>query len=145
MGGDPARDLRTRNLVVFETHQRRNDCRAYRYRDRQSLSANRIMPSENPLNFFKELFTIPKLLVLVENWPAGPRNAVIQIGSCGFCNPGRARAGGYDPHHESWHCPFDTLQAARNFSAGLPKSRRTERSKKVRGQFPELAGSPTHR
>lgn len=55
-----------------------------------------------------------------ENWQAGPHKTVTHVGSCGFCNWGKGRAGGYDPRHAKWHGPFDTLQAARTLSGSLP-------------------------
>jgi hypothetical protein len=38
-----------------------------------------------------------------ENWQAGPHKAVIHRGTCGHCNEGRGRAGGYDRAHAQWH------------------------------------------
>jgi hypothetical protein len=55
-----------------------------------------------------------------ENWQAGPHKTVIHEGSCGFCNHGAGRAGGYDPSHAEWHGPFITEAAAEAFSARLP-------------------------
>jgi hypothetical protein len=57
---------------------------------------------------------------IYENWQAGPRKAVIHEGSCGFCNDGHGRAGGYDPSHATWHGPFENLAAARQASNALP-------------------------
>ncbi len=51
---------------------------------------------------------------IYENWQAGPHKAVIHVGSCGFCNDGEGRAGGYDPRHAKWLGPYETLDAARN-------------------------------
>jgi F-type H+-transporting ATPase subunit beta len=51
---------------------------------------------------------------IYENWQAGPHKAVIHHGSCGYCNEGKGRAGGYDPNHAEWHGPFGTLEDARN-------------------------------
>lgn len=48
-----------------------------------------------------------------ENWQAGPRKAVVHLGSCRYCNRGRGRAGGYDPRHAVWHGPFRSLGEAR--------------------------------
>jgi len=56
---------------------------------------------------------------IYENWQAGPHKAVIHAANCGFCNDGKGRAGGYDPRHAKWHGPYETLNAARNVSAGL--------------------------
>jgi len=56
---------------------------------------------------------------IYENWQAGPRKAVIHKGSCGNCNDGRGKAGGYDPAHAKWHAPFDDLDAARRASNAL--------------------------
>jgi hypothetical protein len=53
-----------------------------------------------------------------ENWQAGPHKTVIHEGSCGFCNHGAGRAGGYDPSHAEWHGPFITEAAAEAFSEG---------------------------
>lgn len=50
---------------------------------------------------------------IYENWQAGPHKAVIHNGSCGFCNEGQGRAGGYDPSHAKWHGPFATVESAR--------------------------------
>ena len=50
---------------------------------------------------------------IYENWQAGPHKAVLHLGSCGYCNEGRGRAGGYDPAHAKWHGPFDSLMQAR--------------------------------
>ena len=50
---------------------------------------------------------------IYENWQAGPRKAVIHHGSCGYCNSGNGRAGGYDPAHAEWHGPFANLLDAR--------------------------------
>lgn len=55
-----------------------------------------------------------------ENWQAGPRKAVIHRGSCGHCNDGKGRAGGFDHRHAQWHGPFETLAAAQEYSHGLP-------------------------
>src|SRR5437016_2251898 len=59
-----------------------------------------------------------------ENWQAGPHKTVIHPGSCGFCNDGRGRAGGYDPAHAKWHpggpSRFETLQEAHDFADSLP-------------------------
>ena len=54
-----------------------------------------------------------------ENWQAGPHKAVIHRGTCGHCNDGRGRAGGYDTQHAQWHGPFEDLQQARDFSEAL--------------------------
>jgi len=56
---------------------------------------------------------------IYENWQAGPHKAVIHQGSCGHCNEGAGRAGGYDPRHAQWHGPFETIQEARTVSTGL--------------------------
>jgi len=60
-----------------------------------------------------------------ENWQAGPRKAVIHRGTCGHCNDGRGRAGGYDPAHAQWHPQpghgFVTLAAARSFAQALAR------------------------
>lgn len=50
---------------------------------------------------------------IYENWQAGPRKAVIHHGSCGHCNEGKGRAGGYDPAHAEWHGPYGNLAEAR--------------------------------
>jgi hypothetical protein len=57
---------------------------------------------------------------IYENWQAGPRKAVIHMGSCGFCNDGKGRAGGHNPAHAKWHGPYFTLQLVQNAAAGLP-------------------------
>jgi hypothetical protein len=54
-----------------------------------------------------------------ENWQAGPHKAVIHRGSCGHCNYGRGKAGGYDRRHAQWHGPFASVAAAQAFSRGL--------------------------
>lgn len=54
-----------------------------------------------------------------ENWQAGPHKAVIHRASCGHCNYGKGRAGGYDPRHAQWHGPFGTLNAAHQYSIRL--------------------------
>lgn len=56
---------------------------------------------------------------IYENWQAGPHKAVIHDGSCGHCNQGRGRAGGYDPSHAKWHGPYETLEKAHAASAAL--------------------------
>jgi len=56
---------------------------------------------------------------IYKNWQAGPHKAVIHRGSCGFCNHGAGRAGGYDPKHAEWHGSFPNLTEARATSAGL--------------------------
>jgi hypothetical protein len=56
---------------------------------------------------------------IYENWQAGPHKAVTHRGSCGHCNEGLGRAGGYDPQHAKWHGPFGTVADAEAFSAGL--------------------------
>jgi hypothetical protein len=55
-----------------------------------------------------------------ENWQAGPHKTVIHLGSCGFCNHGKGRAGGYDPKHAMWHGPFESLNAAEHKAKSLP-------------------------
>jgi len=55
-----------------------------------------------------------------ENWQAGPHKTVIHLDSCGFCNYGKGRAGGYDPKHATWHGPFESLTAAQNKTKSLP-------------------------
>lgn len=57
---------------------------------------------------------------IYENWQAGPHKAVLHRGTCGHCNDGRGRAGGYDPNHAKWHGPFQTIEDARSFSKSLP-------------------------
>jgi hypothetical protein len=57
---------------------------------------------------------------IYENWQAGPHKAVIHVGSCGFCNDGKGRAGGYNLRHAEWHGPYKTLDAARSVAAALP-------------------------
>jgi hypothetical protein len=61
----------------------------------------------------------PDMFYVYENWQAGLRKAVIHDGSCGHCNGGRGRAGGYDPRHADWHGPYDDLEAARQASNAL--------------------------
>lgn len=56
---------------------------------------------------------------IYENWQAGPRKAVIHRGSCGHCNDGSGKAGGYNRNHAQWHGPYDTLQDARAASNAL--------------------------
>jgi hypothetical protein len=57
---------------------------------------------------------------IYENWQAGPHKAVVHRSTCGFCNDGHGRAGGYDPRHALWHGPYVGLEAARHASDGLP-------------------------
>ena len=55
-----------------------------------------------------------------ENWQAGPHKAVIHRDTCGHCNNGHGRAGGYDPRHARWHGPYETIDLANAASQGLP-------------------------
>ena len=57
---------------------------------------------------------------IYENWQAGPHKAVIHRGSCGYCNDGRGRAGGYDRRHAQWYGPYETIDFARAASGLLP-------------------------
>lgn len=50
---------------------------------------------------------------IYENWQAGPHKAVLHRGSCGYCNNGNGRAGGYDPGHAEWHGPFNSIDEAK--------------------------------
>ena len=45
--------------------------------------------------------------------------AIIHDGSCGYCNHGRGKAGGYDPSHTKWHGPYETLEKAHAARAAL--------------------------
>ncbi len=63
---------------------------------------------------------------IYENWQAGPHKAVVHIGSCGYCNEGKGRAGGYDPAHARWHGPYETLELARSQQSRLPVAERKE-------------------
>ncbi len=63
---------------------------------------------------------------IYENWQAGPHKAVIHNGSCGYCNNGSGRAGGYDPKHAQWHGPYETLASARSAQEGLSVKVRKE-------------------
>jgi hypothetical protein len=66
---------------------------------------------------------------IYENWHAGPRKAIVHRGSCGQCNDGRGKAGGYDPRHALWHGPYEDLQNAHAASLALPNIiRRAEHS-----------------
>ncbi len=56
---------------------------------------------------------------IYENWRAGPHKAVIHNGSCGHCNNGSGRAGGYDPKNAEWHGPYETLALVRSAQKGL--------------------------
>jgi hypothetical protein len=49
---------------------------------------------------------------IYENWQAGPHKALIHRGTCGHCNDGKGRVGGYDSRHAKWHGPYDTAQGA---------------------------------
>ena len=64
--------------------------------------------------------TRPTRFYIYENWQAGPHKAIIHSGSCGHCNDGRGRAGGYDPSHARWHGPFDSFDEAKEVRARIP-------------------------
>jgi len=49
---------------------------------------------------------------IYENWQAGPHKAVSHVGSCGYCNDGHGRAGGYDSSHAKWDGPYHSLREA---------------------------------
>ncbi len=66
-----------------------------------------------------EQLSVKMAFYIYENWQAGPHKAVIHDGSCGHCNQGRGRAGGYDPSHAKWHGPYETLEKAHAASAAL--------------------------
>lgn len=61
-----------------------------------------------------------EMFYVYENWQAGPRKAVIHHASCGYCNDGEGKAGGYDPRHAQWHGPYNTIDQARSASQALP-------------------------
>lgn len=63
---------------------------------------------------------------IYENWQAGPHKAVIHRGSCGYCNNGKGRAGGYDPSHAEWHGPFKSLEEARRIQLSMKVKVRKE-------------------
>jgi hypothetical protein len=63
---------------------------------------------------------------IYENWQAGPHKTVIHTGSCGFCNDGKGRAGGYDPGHAAWHGSYETLEDARDAANAIGAPVRSE-------------------
>jgi hypothetical protein len=63
---------------------------------------------------------------IYENWQAGPHKAVIHEGSCGYCNEGKGRAGGYDPAHAEWHGPINDLAEARRIQNSMKVVERKE-------------------
>ena len=54
------------------------------------------------------------------------KQATIHIGSCGHCNEGRGKRGGFDPKRAEWHGPFDDLQSARDRQKTMSVKKKTE-------------------